>query len=1324
MEDSRQAGRVWPKHFIGEKTPAMILTAALALGLIIWVADALLDYVLFFERGFLELLLLNPPQHEIYIRVLIVLLLIAFGGVIAEIVLHLQTTQRELGKRETNLRTTLQSIGDGVIATDIRGRIKRMNGQSEKLTGWSRHEAMDQPLESVFRIVNAFSRKPVANPVRKVLEEGTVKGLANHTVLIANDGREFQIADSAAPIREDQGSIQGVVLVFRDVTEHYRQEQALRKERRRLANVIEGTGAGIWEMNLRTQELYFDVSWMQNLGYSPADFPEMSLRSWRNLLHPDDLQKSDRLLEEHLYGRLGAYECEIRMRHKDGSWVWIFDRGRVTERTEEGKALILSGTVQDISERKRAEEALRESERQLATLMGNLPGMAYRCLNDAHWTMLFVSQGCHPLTGYSPSELLQNRKVAYADLVHPEDQNRVWTAVQTGLAQSGSFEVEYRILTAAGEEKHVWEQGTGVSNDGELLFLEGFVSDITERKRAEERVNHLNQVLRAVRSVNQLITVEKDCERLIRGVCDNLVQTRGCHDAWIALLGDTGELAAFAEAGKDGTSSQHWPRRLQELPSIGKKALEGSDLVLLSDNEAMGIEKPEGDDQDGSSDLAVPLEHKGRVHGVLSLSLPSRFAHRDEEQALLRELAGDIGFSLSNIELEESHRRHESEREINLRLLSLLHRSESVSELVSEVIYLLREWSGCEAVGIRLDHGDDYPYYETVGFPEEHVRQESSLCEVDPEGETVRDFRGDPVLECMCGNVIRGRYDATLPFFTEYGSFWTNSTTELLASSSEEGRQARTRNRCHGEGFESVALIPLRHGERTLGLVQFNDSRRNRFDKDLIHLYEHLAESLALGFAQLRSKEALQESEQLFRQLFEQAAIGIIISSAEHTVIEANQKALAILGYVREELLHMHAEDILHPGDIEEIPLSASMDRMLSDKTVSMERRFRTKKGEYIDVLVNLARMPYYSEDASHMVMFQDITERKRMEDRLREMSLYDSLTGLYNRNFFEEEMARLSNGRSAPVGIVVCDLDGLKFVNDALGHQSGDELLTAASGILRRSFRSSDILARIGGDEFAVLLPESGQKETHKMTQRLRRSVEEYNNHSPRIPVSLSLGYAVSEKGPLDMQALFREADNRMYREKIQREQSARSAIVQGLTSAIEARDFVTEGHCDRLQELADPLARSVDLPEDRINDLFLFARFHDLGKVGIPDRILFKPGRLTDIEFQEMKRHSEIGHRIAQSVVDLEPIADWILKHHERWDGQGYPLGLSNGDIPLECRILAIVDAYDAMTSNRPYRRAMGHAEAVRELQRCSGTQFDPDLVEKFIGIVEASG
>ena len=303
-----------------------------------------------------------------------------------------------------------------------------------------------------------------------------------------------------------------------------------------------------------------------------------------------------------------------------------------------------------------------------------------------------------------------------------------------------------------------------------------------------------------------------------------------------------------------------------------------------------------------------------------------------------------------------------------------------------------------------------------------------------------------------------------------------------------------------------------------------------------------------------------------------------------------------------------------------------------------------------------------------------------------------------------------------------MCDMDGLKLVNDTLGHQTGDRLLSIAADVVTRTCRPGDVIARVGGDEFAVLMLNLGpdpKATIEEVCSRLQDLAQEYSDRHHELPLSISTGYAISH-GEADLDQLFREADDHMYREKLHRSQSAKNSIVQMMMKTLEARDYATEHHAERLEKLVTAVAQALGFPSQGMADLRLLAQFHDIGKVGVSDSILFKHGPLSPKQREEINRHSEIGFRIAQSAQDLAPIAGAILKHHEWWDGNGYPLGLKGEDIPLECRILAIADAFDAMTSERPYRKKLAVEQAVDELLRCSGTQFDPHLVEVFVRVI----
>ncbi len=471
----------------------------------------------------------------------------------------------------------------------------------------------------------------------------------------------------------------------------------------------------------------------------------------------------------------------------------------------------------------------------------------------------------------------------------------------------------------------------------------------------------------------------------------------------------------------------------------------------------------------------------------------------------------------------------------------------------------------------------------------------------------------------------------------------------------------------------------------------------------------------------INTKQELLSAQMRFREMIENAPMLAIHGfDSEGRILFWNRTAEKIYGFAKEEMLGMKVTPE-HTG----YEFYRQLQQVLNNPPLAGERQVLEGKvlnrfGQRQSVLSFVLPVGGRNRVDEFMRMDVDMSRYKLMEQELRFTSSHDHLTGLYNRNFFEREMMRLEASSADCGGIIVCDLDGLKLVNDTLGHSAGDRLLIQVAGILQGLFDKGDIVARVGGDEFAVLLTATGSAEATVAAERIKDSALQHNRVKPDLPLSLSVGFAAREKPHEKIHDLFVAADNNMSREKLHRSQSNRSAVVQTLARALEARDFITEGHADRLESMVVALARKLDIPEHRIHDLRLLAKFHDIGKVGLKDQILFKPDKLTPAETLAMRQHCAIGYHIAQASSDLVPIADWIYKHHEWWDGSGYPLGLSGENIPLECRILAIADAYDAMISDRPYRKGLPQEKVMAELLRCSGTQFDPGLVPLFLGVV----
>jgi diguanylate cyclase (GGDEF)-like protein/PAS domain S-box-containing protein len=352
------------------------------------------------------------------------------------------------------------------------------------------------------------------------------------------------------------------------------------------------------------------------------------------------------------------------------------------------------------------------------------------------------------------------------------------------------------------------------------------------------------------------------------------------------------------------------------------------------------------------------------------------------------------------------------------------------------------------------------------------------------------------------------------------------------------------------------------------------------------------------------------------------------------------------------------------------------------------------------------------------LVIARDITERRRAEEQIRYISFHDKVTGLFNRAFFEEEIRRVDTERDLPISIIMGDVNYLKLSNDVFGHTEGDNLLKTIAEAIRKACRQSDIVARWGGDEFAVILPKTDLPTASEIVSRIKQIAADSGGTAVRP--GIALGIAAKEQRDQNIYQIIRRSEERMYDNKIaESRQNAENVLSKLMELARERTQDLTR-HIDEGYALARRFGRELGLEEDQLKSLLLLIELHDIGTAVVPEGILTKPGRLSEEEWRLVEKHPEAGFRIVKSFPDTARISDEVLSHDEHWDGTGYPRGLKGKEIPYLARVFALIEAYDVMTHRRPYARALSHDEALEELRRNAGSQFDPELAEKFIAFM----
>lgn len=384
-----------------------------------------------------------------------------------------------------------------------------------------------------------------------------------------------------------------------------------------------------------------------------------------------------------------------------------------------------------------------------------------------------------------------------------------------------------------------------------------------------------------------------------------------------------------------------------------------------------------------------------------------------------------------------------------------------------------------------------------------------------------------------------------------------------------------------------------------------------------------------------------------------------------------------------------------------------------------IEHRILTNSGNYKWILTQGRVVDYDKNNKPIKIagIITDIDSKKQTEYELNYLTYYDKLTNVYNRGYYEYIISKIDSEANLPLTIIIGDLNGLKITNDTFGHSEGDKLLKRAAEMFKASCGSNAIICRWGGDEFTILLPNTDESQGEKICATIKEKCNDENS----IKVNIALGCSTKKSIAETIDSVIGDAEEKMYRNKLLEHASSRNSIISSLSKTLWEKNFESEEHSQRIFNLCTKIGEKLKLTSAQLDELWILAKLHDIGNLAISDDILHKATPLTNDEWDIMKTHTEIGYRIATSAPDLRPIAYAILSHHERYDGTGYPNKLKGEEIPFLARLLCIVDAYDIMTHDRPYKKALSQALAIEELKKHSGTQFDPSLLQICIEVFE---
>ncbi len=741
-------------------------------------------------------------------------------------------------------------------------------------------------------------------------------------------------------------------------------------------------------------------------------------------------------------------------------------------------------------------------------------------------------------------------------------------------------------------------------------------------------------------------------------------------------------------------------------------------------------------------------------------------------------LEGDRKVIQCNIRDITERKRSELFQNLSAEILAILNESGDFHEMIQRILRTIKSATGFDAVGMRLQKGEDYPYYEQVGFSDDFLRTENTLATRDASGDICRRADGSIGLECTCGLVISGNTDPSNPMFTKGGSSWTNDSFPLLGIPENEEIRLFPRNQCIHQGYASVALVPIRKNQHIIGLLQLNDHRKDQFNHDAITVLEEIGTRIGEALARKQMEDSLKKRLDELEAIY---SISSTLRTAETldemltlmldetlNVLDTDSGAICLydpakghLGFTATQGWVNEFDDVfIKPGEGIAGKVFASGQVVVSKeygKDPLVKYAEKSPKGW------GGACLPLRAETDVVGVIFVSVPLPR--EITAEELKLLASLTemagtaihrlGLYEKNLRHldqiQALRNIDMTIASSMDIYVTYKVILDEVTRMLSVDAAAILrLDPNTGMLKyeawRGFRS------VNPSKLNLSMGEGLANQVameRKSVQIVNlREVEENYGHMPFLKKEEAHSYyavPLINKGRVEgvMEILHREPleaskewlefldtlagqtaiaiDNadlihNMANTNLKLIQAYDNTI-QGWSRALDLRDKETGHHSQRVTEMTVNMASVMGVSVEELGHIRRGAFLHDIGKMGVSDNILLKPGPLTDEEWVIMQRHPLYAFEMLSSIEYLRPALDIPYCHHEKWDGTGYPRGLKGDEIPLAARIFAVVDVYDALTSDRPYRKAWSSEKALEHIRQGSRGHFDPQVVELFL-------